>query len=132
MGDFLDFIDLFAQEKHQTPSSCVSVSQSTLDKQVVRLETRVGSYTAWNMEFNLTDRCPVISPRCNVQCACCPTPLQSLRLGLVWITNSILCTPSGLSFTGMSEKVWKRASSPRLVKIWLLWRKITKRWVSTL
>merc|ERR1712213_237431 len=36
----------------------------------------------------------VTSPRSNVLSACCPTPLLSLRLGLVLITSSISCTPS--------------------------------------
>merc|ERR1711994_994073 len=70
----------------------------------------------------------VILPRSNVPFACCPTPLLSLKLGLVLI----ICTPSVLSFTGMSEKVWKKENSPKLVKTWLLLRRTTKKLESTL
>merc|ERR1711994_627956 len=69
----------------------------------------------------------VILPRSNVLFACCPTPLLSLKLGLVLIISLILCTPSVLSFAGMSEKVWKKENSPKLVKTWLLLRRITKK-----
>merc|ERR1712209_91905 len=69
----------------------------------------------------------VTSPRSSVLCACCPTPLPSLRPGLVWIISLILCTPSVPSSTGMLERVWKRESSLRLVRILLPWRKTTKR-----
>merc|ERR1712107_654455 len=73
----------------------------------------------------------VTSPRSNVPSACCPTPLLSLRLGLVLITSSILCTPSVLLFIGTLEKVWRKVSSLKLVKIWLLSRRITRKLVST-
>merc|ERR1712061_303231 len=59
------------------------------------------------------------------------TPPLLPKLGLDWTTNSILCTPSELSFTGTSEKVWKKVSSLKPEKIWPLWRKITKRSEST-
>merc|ERR1712126_708494 len=63
--------------------------------------------------------------------ACCLTLLLLLKLGLVLTISLILCTPSVLSFTGMSEKVWKKESSLKLVKIWLLSRRITKKLVLT-
>merc|ERR1711978_126588 len=69
----------------------------------------------------------VISPRSNVPSACCPTPPPSPKHGLDLITNSISCTPNVPSFTGMSEKVWKKENSPKPVKIWLHLRKITKK-----
>merc|ERR1712178_138234 len=56
---------------------------------------------------------------------------QLPKLGLDWTTNSILCTPNELLFTGMSEKVWKKGNSQKLEKIWPLWRKITKKSVLT-
>merc|ERR1711973_710643 len=64
-----------------------------------------------------------------VQRAVCMLITQPLsqKLGLVSITSSILCTPNVLSSIGMSEKVWKRESSLKLVKIWLHWRRITKK-----
>merc|ERR1711974_235949 len=70
-------------------------------------------------------------PRSSVPSACCPTPQLLLRPGLVLTTNSISCTPNVPSSTGMSERVWKRVSSPRPVRILLLSRRITKRSVST-
>merc|ERR1711976_914253 len=53
------------------------------------------------------------------------------KLGLDWTTNSILCTPNEPSFTGMSEKVWKRVNSLKPEKIWPLWRRIMKKLVLT-
>merc|ERR1712071_663646 len=38
-----------------------------------------------------------------------------------------LMYPRGLSSIGTSVKVWRKVNSPRPVKIWLLWRRITKR-----
>merc|ERR1711993_35830 len=72
-----------------------------------------------------------ISPRSSVPCACCPTPPPSPRPGLVWIISLILCTPSVPSSIGTLERVWRRESSPRLVRIWLPWRRTTKRSAST-
>merc|ERR1711962_306237 len=43
-----------------TSSICVSVSPYTWVKQDVRSAMHAGNYTAWNMEFSLMDRCPVI------------------------------------------------------------------------
>merc|ERR1712113_860596 len=63
----------------------------------------------------------------NVPSACCPTPLPLLRLGLVLITSSISCTPSVLLFIGTLEKVWRKVSSLKLVKIWLLSRRTTRK-----
>ena len=60
----------------------------------------------------------VIWPRYREPSACCLTPLPSLRLGLVWTTSLISCTPRELSSTGTSEKVWRRESSPKPVRIW--------------
>merc|ERR1711973_181622 len=73
----------------------------------------------------------VILPRSNVLFACCPTQLLLLKLGLVLTISSILCMPSVLSFTGMSEKVWKKENSLKLVKTWLLSKRITKKLVWT-
>merc|ERR1712076_250479 len=52
---------------------------------------------------------------------------MGLRPGLVWIISLILCTPSVPSSTGMWERVWRRESSPRPVRISLPWRRITRR-----
>merc|ERR1712077_123748 len=68
-----------------------------------------------------------ILPRSNVPSACCPTPLLSLKLGLVLIISLILCTPSVHLFTGTLEKAWKKENFPKLVKIWLLLKRITKK-----
>merc|ERR1711970_1019498 len=73
----------------------------------------------------------VISPRSNVPSACCPTPQPSLKHGPDLTTNSILCTPNVPLSTGMSEKVWKRENSPKLVRILLPSRRITKKSVLT-
>ena len=53
------------------------------------------------------------------------------RPGLVWITSSTWCTLNVLSSTGTSVKVWKKVNSPKLVKIWRLWKKTTKKSVWT-
>merc|ERR1712228_141584 len=74
----------------------------------------------------------VIWPRSNERSACCPTPPPLPKPGLDWIINSILCTPNVPLSTGMSEKVWKRENSPKLVRIWPHLKRITKRSVSTL
>merc|ERR1712112_785246 len=60
-------------------------------------------------------------------CACCPTPPPSLRLGPGLTTSLTSCMPRELLFIGMLERVWKRESSLRLGKTWLLWRRIMKR-----
>merc|ERR1712076_156821 len=52
---------------------------------------------------------------------------MGLRPGLVWIISLILCTPSVPSSTGMWERVWRRESFPRPVRISLPWRRITRR-----
>merc|ERR1711935_768820 len=69
----------------------------------------------------------VIKPRLPVPSACCPTPLPSLRLGQDSTTSLTSCTPRGLSFTGMLERVWRRENSPRLVRILPLLRRTTRR-----
>merc|ERR1712001_23109 len=66
-------------------------------------------------------------PRCSVLFACCPTPRLLLKLGHVWTISLILCMLSVLSSIGMLEKVWKKESSLKPVKIWLLLRKIMKK-----
>merc|ERR1711973_23752 len=47
---------------YTNPSSCVSVSLSTLDKPVARSVMRVGNSTVWNMESSPTVRCPATKP----------------------------------------------------------------------
>merc|ERR1712107_718044 len=69
----------------------------------------------------------VILPRSNVLSACCQTPLPLLKLGLVLIISLILCMPRGLSSIGMSERVWKKVNSPKLERIWLPLRRITRK-----
>jgi tubulin alpha len=69
----------------------------------------------------------VNSPRSTDPSACCPTLLQSLKLGADLTTSSISCIQNVHSCTGMLAKVWRKASSLRPEKISLLWRRITKR-----
>merc|ERR1719450_897852 len=88
----------------------------------VQLDSRSVSTTNHQLLFQ-----EEILPRYNVPSACCPTPLLLPKLGLVWTISLILCMPSVLSFTGMLEKVWKKVNSLKLVRTWLLSRKITKR-----
>merc|ERR1712002_759194 len=71
-------------------------------------------------------------PRLLVQSACSPTPQLLLKPGLGWTTSLTLCMPRGPSFTGMLEKVWRRESSPKLVRILLLLRRIMRRLALTL
>ena len=44
-------------------------------------------------------------------------------VSFILTTSLILCIPNVLSSIGMLEKVWKKESSPKPVKIWLLLRK---------
>merc|ERR1712076_164995 len=53
--------------------------------------------------------------------------LPSLRSSPALTTSSILCTPSVPSSTGTSVKVWRKVSSPRLVRISLPSRRSTRR-----
>merc|ERR1712064_23392 len=53
------------------------------------------------------------------------------RPGLDLTTSSISCTPSVPSSTGTSVRVWKKASSPRPVRILPPSKRTTKRSVST-
>merc|ERR1711872_564613 len=69
----------------------------------------------------------VISLRLLVLCACCQTLQLLLKLGQDLITSLTSCMPSELSFIGMLEKEWKKASSLKLEKILLLLRRIMKR-----
>merc|ERR1711879_1133087 len=55
------------------------------------------------------------------------TPLLLLKSWDVWTTNSILCTPRELLFTGMLVKVWKKVNSVKPVKILQPWKKIMKK-----
>ena len=64
--------------------------------------------------------------------ACCPTQPPLPRHGLPFHTSSISCTRSVLSFIGTLVRVWKRASSPRPVRTWLLLSVITRRLLQTL
>merc|ERR1712179_688925 len=73
----------------------------------------------------------VILPRSNVPYACCPTPPPLPKHGPDLTTSSISCTPNVLSSTGMSEKVWKKVNSPKLVRILPPSKRITKKLVST-
>merc|ERR1712179_725238 len=73
----------------------------------------------------------VILPRSNVPYACCPTPPPLPKHGPDLTTSSISCTPNVLSSTGMSEKVWKKVNSPKLVRILPPSKSITKKLVST-
>merc|ERR1712128_367620 len=93
----------------------------------VQLDSRLESTTSLPLLFQVE-----ILLRCLVPSACCPTPLPLLRPGLDLTTSLISCTPRGLLFTGMLERVWRRESSPRLVKILPLLRRTTRRLVLTL
>merc|ERR1712058_202970 len=61
------------------------------------------------------------------QCVCFPTLRLLLKLGLDWTTSSILCTPREPLSIGMWVRAWRKVSSPRLGKIWPLWKRIMKR-----
>merc|ERR1719289_383284 len=77
--------------------------------------------------------CQVETPRrLLVQSACSPTPQPSLKPGLGWTISLTSCMPRELSFTGMLERVWRRESSPKLVRTLLLLRRIMRRLVLTL
>merc|ERR1712112_284738 len=64
------------QTSFGTKSSCVSVSPSTSARQVARLETPVGSFTASNMASSLMATCPLTKPS-----GMTPSKPSSLRLG---------------------------------------------------
>merc|ERR1711998_659408 len=71
-----------------------------------------------------------ISPRSCAPSAWSPTPPPSLRSSPELTTSSISCTPSVLSSIGTSVRVWKKVSSPRLVRISLPSRRTTRKSVS--
>merc|ERR1712227_167077 len=71
-------------------------------------------------------------PRSREPSVCSPTPPPSPRPGPGLTTSLTSCTPREPLSTGMSEKVWRRESSLKLVKISLLLRRIMKRLVLTL
>merc|ERR1711956_2427 len=93
----------------------------------VQLDSRLESTISLPLPFQAE-----ILLRSLVPFACCPTPLPLLRPGLDLTTSLTSCTPRGLSFTGMLERVWRRESSPRLVRILPLLRRTTRRLVLTL
>merc|ERR1712042_280273 len=70
----------------------------------VQLASRSASTTSHQLWLQV-----VTWPRSNVLCACCPTPLPLLRLGLVLITSLILCMPSVPLSTGMEEGEFSEA-----------------------
>lgn len=59
--------------------------------------------------------------------ACFPTPLPLPRPGPLSRPSSTSCTPSVLSCTGTSARVWRKASSPRPARILRLWSATTRR-----
>merc|ERR1711892_16400 len=93
----------------------------------VQLDSRLESTTSLPLLSQ-----EVTKPRLPVPSACCPTPLPSLRPGLDLTTSLTSCTPRGLLFTGMLERVWRRESSQRLVRTLPLLRRTTRRLVLTL
>merc|ERR1712029_514299 len=64
--------------------------------------------------------------------ACFQAPLPLQKLGLDLTISLTLCMPRELLYIGMLEKAWRKENSLKPVKIWLLWRKITRRSVWTL
>merc|ERR1719452_287954 len=88
----------------------------------VQLDSRLESTTSHQQLF-----LEEIKPRSLVPSACYPTPLLLLRLGPGLTTSLTLCMPRELLFTGMLERVWRRESSLKLVRIWLLLRRIMRR-----
>merc|ERR1712215_496920 len=59
--------------------------------------------------------------------ACYPTQQPLLKLGQDLTTSLTSCMPRELLFIGMLERAWRRESSPRLVRILLLLRRIMRR-----
>merc|ERR1712112_335557 len=70
-------VGVTSQTSFGNKSSCVSASPSTSARQVARLETPVGNFTVWNMEFSRTDTCPLTKPSEMI-----PSRLSSPRLEL--------------------------------------------------
>ena len=62
-----------------------------------------------------------------VQCACSATRLPSPKRGLVSTTSSTWCMLKELLSTGMSGRVWKRASFVRQERIWPHWKRTTRK-----
>merc|ERR1719452_20775 len=87
-----------------------------------QLGSRLGSTTSLPQLYQ-----EEIWPRFPGLSACCPTPRLLLRPGPGLTTSLISCMPRELLFTGMLERVWRRESSLRLVRILLLWRRIMRR-----
>merc|ERR1712166_275097 len=89
-----------------------------------------------SMSASTTSRQPssqaVTWPRFSVPSACFPTPPPSPKHGPDLTTSSTSCTPSVPLCTGTSVKVWKKANSPKPVKISPPSRRTTKKSASTL
>merc|ERR550519_2403563 len=65
--------------------------------------------------------------RCRGLSACSPTPQPLLRPGGGLTTSLISCMPRELLCIGMWEREWKKVNLVKLVKIWLLLRKIMRK-----
>merc|ERR1712018_388094 len=88
----------------------------------VQQDSRLESITSLQLLF-LAE----ISPKFKEPFACFPTPPLSPKPGPDLTTSLISCTPRELLSTGMLERAWKRESSLKPERTWLLLRKITKR-----
>merc|ERR1712051_108862 len=71
----------------------------------------------------------VILQKFNVQFVWLPIPRLLLRRYLVLITSLISCMLREPLFTGMLAREWRKENFLRLVKIWPLLKRITKKLV---
>merc|ERR1719223_1221537 len=85
---------------------------------MVKCDPRHGKYMACCLMF----RGDVVPKDVN---AAIPLPL--LRFSPALTTSSTSCTPNVHLCTGMLERVWKKESSLRLVRILQLWRKTMRK-----
>merc|ERR1711974_360784 len=113
MGSLRMSMLLLPPSRPRGPSSLLTGAQ---------LVSRLASTTSLPQLFQ-----EVTWPRSSVLSACCPIPQLLLKPGLVLIISLILCMPRELLCTGTLEKVWRRVSSQRPVRILLPLRKITRR-----
>merc|ERR550519_2640173 len=88
----------------------------------VQLDSRLESTTNLQLLFQVE-----MLPKLLELFACFPTPLPLLKLGPDLTTSLTSCMLRELLFIGMLERAWRRESSPRLVRILLLSRRIMRK-----
>merc|ERR1711915_1149003 len=88
----------------------------------VQLDSKLASITSLQPSSQ-----GLILPKFKELFVCSPTPLPLLKPGPDLITSLTSCMPREPLYTGMLERAWRRESSPRPGRTWLLLRKTTRK-----